>query len=307
MPETIAGLSPAQMSPDTPPKESESPAEAQRPRSPLLFWRRGRSPLEAGREGEQSTEQKKRREQRRSKLLERATERGNTKQRPSEPSEPNDIQVVPMDKLPEEAVPAPVGSTIVPSLFKGSLPAPRSEEREEIEKLTEEVEQLREEKEELADDKLTLFQSLSDMRAQLDQQATNTAVLKAQLGQAQSELNETHDKLKQEQDATESDKTRALQRQIDSLTQEKDAALLDVKTLQEVQLRSLKLITEIEGKVAKEQEKSKRDMAEIASALMTVRQEAAGNQKQLSILEAQLQAAMEENEALAQRKRFGCF
>ena len=46
------------MSPDTPPKESESPAEAQRPRSPLLFWRRGRSPLEAGREGEQSTEQK---------------------------------------------------------------------------------------------------------------------------------------------------------------------------------------------------------------------------------------------------------
>ena len=93
----------------------------------------------------------------------------------------------------------------------------------------EEVEQLREEKEELADDKLTLFQSLSDMRAQLDQQATNTAVLKAQLGQAQSELNETHDKLKQEQDATESDKTRALQRQIDSLTQEKDAALLDVK------------------------------------------------------------------------------
>jgi len=79
------------------------------------------------------------------------------------------------------------------------------------------------------------------------------------------------------------------------------------QTLQEVQLRSLKLITEIEGKVAKEQEKSKRDMAEIASALMTVRQEAAGNQKQLSILEAQLQAAMEENEALAQRKRFGCF
>jgi hypothetical protein len=79
------------------------------------------------------------------------------------------------------------------------------------------------------------------------------------------------------------------------------------QTLQEVQMKSLKVITEIEGKVAKEQEKSKRDMAELASALMTVRQEAASHQKQLTILEAQLQAAMEENEALAHRKRFGCF
>jgi hypothetical protein len=70
------------------------------------------------------------REERRSKLLERATERGNTKQRPNEA---NDKDVIPMGKLPEEAAPAPVASTIVSR--KGSLPTPRSEEQEEIEKL----------------------------------------------------------------------------------------------------------------------------------------------------------------------------
>jgi hypothetical protein len=47
----------AQTSPDMA-NGGESPAEAQRPRSPLLFWRRGRSPREAGREGEQSADQK---------------------------------------------------------------------------------------------------------------------------------------------------------------------------------------------------------------------------------------------------------
>jgi hypothetical protein len=79
------------------------------------------------------------------------------------------------------------------------------------------------------------------------------------------------------------------------------------QTLQEVQMKSLKVITEIEGKVAKEQEKSKRDLAEMAATLMTLRHEAAGHQKQQSMMEGQLQTAMEENEALAQRKRFGCF
>jgi len=96
---------------------------------------------------------------------------------------------------------------------------------------------------------------------------------------------------------------------LETITQQRDTAEESIKTLQEVQKRSLAVISEIEAKVQSQHEEASKLLSERTSEIMSNRNDISRLQRDNSLFEGQLQEALKEKELLEKRlksSRFLC-
>mmetsp|Transcript_27329 Transcript_27329/g.59715 ORF Transcript_27329/g.59715 Transcript_27329/m.59715 type:complete len:250 (-) Transcript_27329:185-934(-) len=212
-------------------------------------------------------------------------------------------------RKPNERAEAPAKAAVVREEPKQEAVDKQADIEKEMEELRAKNRELQIANEQMADYHENLLATVASMRDEQDKDKelheetvkslkdcqAELAVRQAEANDRQAEIHIAQAELAQ------------LKEQVETVTQQRNTAEENIKSLQEVQKRSLAVISEIEGKVQSQHEEASKLLSERTSEIMSHRNDISRLQRDNSLLDGQLKEALKEKELLAKKMSRRCF